>query len=104
MGIIPLRVGDTLPLRASFTDHTTHEPVDMSAWTATVEMNKGECDSSVVPTFEWVDPPLGVGRIILNKDESADLDYPADYTLNLRAESPTGDTISAAPVTIRTRG
>lgn len=99
MGIIKLRKGDTLALRAAFTSDQL--PYDMSDWTIEVTLQYANCaEIDLVAT--WDDQPGGIAFITLDEEGTASLNE-GEHNLQLRALSPDGDTTSTVPTVVRVR-
>lgn len=99
MAIIKLRRGDSLSLRISF--FVDENPYPMTGWTIEGSISYLNCNP-VSLTFEWIDQDLGVGRLILETEETMNLEA-GDHDLQIRRISSLGVATSTTPVTIRVR-
>jgi hypothetical protein len=93
MPTIPLRRGDDLALKATFTDKVSGEAADLTGWSISATMRFSNCPP-VELTAAFVSPSTGEAGIELPDTETLNLKV-GEHTLRVRLTNPAGVDVSA---------
>lgn len=99
MAILTLRKGDTLALRATFTDDVTGAAFPMTGWSIEATMKFSTCPAIELDAT-WADQPGGIASVKLAADQTEVLND-GEHEMRVRLTSPAGDRLSASPQVIQ---
>lgn len=93
MPTIPLRKGDDLALKATFTDKVSGEAADLTGWSISATLQFSNC-TPVELTASFASPSTGEASVELADTETARLQV-GEHNLRVRLTNPAGVDVSA---------